>query len=181
MTVSADIASGLDFLHNKYRLPVIHRDVKSSNVLLSSTFQAKLSDFGLAVVAKADGEADSTGPSVGTRPYMGPEVFHKIITPLGDVYGFGMILYELSTGLPPYSSKKKQDLKSYVDAIESQGIDLNKMLDPKAKWPKTKNEVYGLELLTIAKRATEDNYRQRPGVSSLLPDLNLLKSKAGVN
>ena len=62
------------------------------------------------MVGNFEEESDLTGPSVGTRPYIAPEVFHKIITPLGDVYGFGMILYELSTGLPPYSSKKKQDL-----------------------------------------------------------------------
>ena len=96
------------------------------------------------------------------------EVFHKIITPLGDA----SVLKQ---------KEARSYVISYVDAIESQGIDLTKMLDPKAKWPKSKNKLYGLELLTIAKRATEDNYRQRAGVSSLLLDLNLLKSKAGVN
>ena len=77
---------------------------------------------------------------------MGPEVFHEIVTgsPLEDVYGFGMILYELSTGLClRHSSKKKQDLKSYVDAIESQGIDLTKMLDPKPNGQRLKTSFTG--------------------------------------
>ena len=65
-----------------------------------------------------------------------------------------------------------------MDAIESKGIDLTKMLDPKAEWPKGKNELFGLELLTVAKRATEENYRQRPGVSTLLLDLSQLNDKA---
>ena len=109
LTISLDIARGLHFLHDEYRQPVIHRDVKSSNVLLTSKFEAKLSDFGLAMVGSEESSV-SAGPSVGTRPYMAPEIFNKIISPKGDVYGLGIIYYELATGLPPFSSKKKQDL-----------------------------------------------------------------------
>lgn len=111
ITIADDIASGIDFLHNGYRQPVIHRDVKSSNVLIGGRFDAKLSDFGLSVLAgDLDQGPPSPGPSVGTRPYMPPEAFQGVITTKVDIYGFGMILYELSTGLPPYSSKKKQNL-----------------------------------------------------------------------
>ena len=177
LTISYDIACGLDFLHTEYRLPVIHRDVKSSNVLLTSNFTAKLSDFGLAVIG-AEAEESVTSTAVGTRPYMPPEAFQKIVTTKLDVYGFGVIMYELGTGLPPYSSKKKQDLKSYVDDIEGQGIDLTKMLDPKAKWPKAKglgkggND--GLTLLEVAKRCTVKEYTKRVSIRDVLPTLQQL-------
>eukprot|EP00118_Oscarella_pearsei_P021359 m.239260 g.239260 ORF g.239260 m.239260 type:complete len:1041 (+) comp40178_c1_seq1:192-3314(+) len=180
LSISSDVATGLTFLHTEYRLPVIHRDIKSSNVLLNSTFQAKLSDFGLAIVGTSDREMEGpVGPSVGTRPYMAPETFHKVVTIKADVYGFGMILYELATGLPPYSSKKKQDLKSYVDDIEQQGIDLSKMLDPKARWPKGRDarEAYGLRLLDVARKATIKDYKRRPEVKELLPTINELAEK----
>ena len=177
LTISYDIACGLNFLHTEYRLPVIHRDVKSSNVLLTSNFTAKLSDFGLAVIG-AEAEESVTSTAVGTRPYMPPEAFQKIVTTKLDVYGFGVIMYELGTGLPPYSSKKKQDLKSYVDDIEGQGIDLTKMLDPKAKWPKAKglgkggND--GLTLLEVAKRCTVKEYTKRVSIREVLTTLRQL-------
>ena len=177
LTISYDIACGLDFLHTEYRLPVIHRVVKSSNVLLTSNFTAKLSDFGLAVIG-AEAEESVTSTAVGTRPYMPPEAFQKIVTTKLDVYGFGVIMYELGTGLPPYSSKKKQDLKSYVDDIEGQGIDLTKMLDPKAKWPKAKGlgkgGNCGLTLLEVAKRCTLKDYTKRVSIRDVLTTLQQL-------
>ena len=188
LTISLDIARGLHFLHDEYRQPVIHRDVKSSNVLLTSKFEAKLSDFGLAVVGSEESSV-SAGPSVGTRPYTAPEIFNKIISPKGDVYGLGIIYYELATGFPPFSSKKKQDLvrlcnqyvqretdffqKSYVDEIEQHGVDLTKMLDPKAKWPKNKEKGKspGLHLLDVAKLATNKDYAVRCSVSEVRENL----------
>ena len=115
ISIAEDLMNGIDFLHNGYRQSIIHRDVKSSNVLVGAQWEAKLSDFGLAFAAgDGDQRPPSPGPSVGTRPYMSPEAFDGVITTKVDVYGYGVILYELATGLPPYSSKKKQDLVIFI-------------------------------------------------------------------
>jgi serine/threonine protein kinase len=94
LTIARDIASALEFLHTAYHEPVIHRDVKSANVLLGATFEAKLSDFGLAVIGSVEGDLQmdpASQISVGTRPYMSPEAFQRILTTKVDVYSFGMV------------------------------------------------------------------------------------------
>ena len=92
LKIGRDVAAALNFLHNRYRLPIIHRDVKSANVLLAKKFQAKLSDFGLAVVGDPEDKfAAHHGPSAGTRPYMAPEATEGVIVPAVDVYSLGMV------------------------------------------------------------------------------------------
>jgi serine/threonine protein kinase len=111
LKIGRDIACALEFLHTAYRQPVIHRDVKSSNILLDINYEAKLSDFGLAMIGDGDGDMETGRQvSVGTRPYMAPEAFQGVVSTKVDVYGLGVTLFELATGLPPYSSKKKQSL-----------------------------------------------------------------------
>ena len=92
----------LEFLHTAYHQHVIHRDVKSSNVLLDANFVAKLSDFGLAVIydVEDDLQIDPAAlSSAGTRPYMAPEAFQNVLSTKIDVYSFGMVsTYSLRTG-----------------------------------------------------------------------------------
>jgi hypothetical protein len=174
LTIARDIASALEFLHTAYHEPVIHRDVKSANVLLGATFEAKLSDFGLAVIGSVEGDLQmdpASQISVGTRPYMSPEAFQRILTTKVDVYSFGMILLELATGLPPFSNRKKQDLITYMESLEQQNINMTKMLDPKARWPKGRNDTFGLELLELAKLASTRDLNRRPDITEILPKL----------
>jgi serine/threonine protein kinase len=137
--------------------------------------EAKLSDFGLAIVGTSHKVSQPYG---GTRPYMPPEVFDGIVSPKADVYGLGMTLYELATGLPPYSNKKKQDLKDYIQYIEEQNVAMHKMLDPKARWPKGRESPsFGLSLLQVAKESTTKDHTQRPDITYVLSRLKLLVDK----
>ncbi|KAH6814292.1 Protein kinase superfamily protein [Perilla frutescens var. frutescens] len=98
MRIAVDVARGLSFLHS-LDANVIYRDLKASNVLLDSEFNAKLSDFGLA---RAGPKGDRTHVStrvVGTRGYAAPEyVATGHLTPKSDVYSFGVVLLELLSG-----------------------------------------------------------------------------------
>lgn len=96
--IAVDVARGLSFLHS-LDANVIYRDLKASNILLDSDFNAKLSDFGLA----RDGpDGDKTHVStrvIGTRGYAAPEyVATGHLTPKNDVYSFGVVLLELLSG-----------------------------------------------------------------------------------
>jgi eukaryotic-like serine/threonine-protein kinase len=89
-------------LAEAHRLGLVHRDVKPENVLISSTGEVKVADFGL-VVAAAEAGASHVGMIMGTVAYLSPEqVATGTADARSDVYAAGVLLYELLTGEPPY-------------------------------------------------------------------------------
>lgn len=113
--VAVAIAEALNYLHNECSRPVIHRDVKSSNILLSTEFQPQLSDFGLAIWGPTDSTYMIREDVVGTFGYIAPEylmqgkVSYKI-----DVYSFGVVLLELLSGRRPIGLKNLKGQESLV-------------------------------------------------------------------
>ncbi|CAL4923318.1 unnamed protein product [Urochloa decumbens] len=94
--VAFDVADGLNYLHNYTSPPYVHKDLKSSNVLLDAALRAKVSNFGLA---RAVVGAQMTRHVVGTEGYMAPEYLeHGLIGPHLDVFAFGVVLLELLSG-----------------------------------------------------------------------------------
>lgn len=98
-----EIASALDYLHNQ---GVIHRDLKSSNILLDLSDHTFLADFGLARIISDSTLAFHTGH--GTPPYASPEqVSSKEITSKSDIFSFGILLFEMFTGQLPWNGKRQ--------------------------------------------------------------------------
>ncbi|KAJ1285319.1 hypothetical protein BS78_03G270900 [Paspalum vaginatum] len=98
--IALDAARGLEYIHEHTKDHYVHRDIKSSNILLDSSFRAKISDFGLAklVVKSSDAEASVT-KVVGTFGYLAPEYLRDgLATTKSDVYAFGVVLFELISG-----------------------------------------------------------------------------------
>lgn len=98
--IALDAARGLEYIHEHTKTHYVHRDIKSSNILLDSAFRAKISDFGLAkLVGKtSDGEATAT-KVVGTFGYLAPEYLTDgLATAKSDVYAFGVVLFEIISG-----------------------------------------------------------------------------------
>ncbi|WP_134661943.1 MULTISPECIES: protein kinase [unclassified Amycolatopsis] len=108
--LGAQIADGLAAAHGEH---VIHRDLKPSNVMVVDGGTVKVLDFGMSLVLD---EADnsritSTGVTVGTARYMAPEQFKdSTVGPAADLYALGCVLYELLTGVPPFSSTSGHEL-----------------------------------------------------------------------
>uniref|UniRef100_A0A0E0DZ28 Protein kinase domain-containing protein n=1 Tax=Oryza meridionalis TaxID=40149 RepID=A0A0E0DZ28_9ORYZ len=98
--IALDAARGLEYIHEHTKDHYVHRDIKTSNILLDESFRAKISDFGLAklVVKSTDAEASVT-KVVGTFGYLAPEYLRDgLATTKSDVYAFGVVLFELISG-----------------------------------------------------------------------------------
>ncbi|KAG6516967.1 L-type lectin-domain containing receptor kinase IX.1-like [Zingiber officinale] len=102
LRVTLGLASALLYLHEEWEQCVVHRDVKPSNVMLDSAFNAKLGDFGLARVLDHDGGTQTTTVLAGTRGYMAPEyIFTGKASKESDVYSFGVVVLEIASGKKP--------------------------------------------------------------------------------
>lgn len=101
--IALGIAQGLAYLHHDLMPPIIHRDIKSTNILLDIDYQPKVADFGIAKVLQARGGKDSSTTVIaGTYGYLAPEyAYSSKATTKCDVYSFGVVLMELITGKKP--------------------------------------------------------------------------------
>ncbi|RWR92666.1 leucine-rich repeat receptor-like serine/threonine-protein kinase BAM3 [Cinnamomum micranthum f. kanehirae] len=100
--IAMEAAKGLCYLHHDCSPMIVHRDVKSNNILLNSNFEAHVADFGLAKFLKDGGTSECMSAIAGSYGYIAPEYAYTLrVDEKSDVYSFGVVLLELITGRRP--------------------------------------------------------------------------------
>ncbi|EYU44247.1 hypothetical protein MIMGU_mgv1a024820mg [Erythranthe guttata] len=168
LQIALDISHGIEYLHDGAVPPVIHRDLKSANILLDRSMRAKVADFGLSKEEVFDGHKSGLK---GTYGYIDPVyISTSNFTTKSDVYSFGIILFELITAIHPH-----QNLMEYVNlaAMSPDGVD--EIIDTKIIG--TFNPEEGRSLAKIAHRCLHKIPRKRPTIGEVSQGIIKIKQR----
>ncbi|KAK3207080.1 hypothetical protein Dsin_021126 [Dipteronia sinensis] len=126
--IIVDAAEGLSYLHHDCVPPIVHRDIKSNNILLDGDFGARVADFGVAKAKMVDasGKPKSMSVIAGSCGYIAPEYAYTLrVNEKSDIYSFGVVILELVTGRLPIDPEfGEKDLVKWVcTTLDQKGVD----------------------------------------------------------
>ncbi|XP_011005429.1 PREDICTED: serine/threonine-protein kinase-like protein CCR4 [Populus euphratica] len=136
--VALDAARGVEYLHRYAVPPIIHRDIKSSNILLDSTWTAKVSDFGLCLMGPEDEKSHLSLLAAGTVGYMDPEYYIlQRLSTKSDVYSFGVVLMEILSGYKAIHKNENGVHRNVVDLVVPSIVqeEIHRVLDSRVPPP----------------------------------------------
>ncbi|XP_013794755.1 interleukin-1 receptor-associated kinase 4-like isoform X2 [Limulus polyphemus] len=171
LNIALGTARGISYLHTARKEPLVHRDIKSANVLLDEQMNPRVGDFGLVRIGSS-GERTTvvvTNTVMGTNCYMAPEAMRGDVSVKLDTFSFGIVLLELLTGLPPLdNNREERDLLTHIQNFEEE---LTTLLDTKAG---ETNEQLGKEMFDLALKCCRDRKKDRPTMVEVLHELEEL-------
>ncbi|XP_048546425.1 putative leucine-rich repeat receptor-like protein kinase At2g19210 [Triticum urartu] len=171
LRIAQESAQGLEYLHKGCNPPLIHRDVKTSNILLNANLEAKIADFGLLKAFNCDDDTHvSTARLVGTHGYIAPEYLTTLqLTNKTDVYSFGVVLLEIVTGQPRIlNNPEPSSITKWVQERLSQG-NIEGVVDARMHGEHDINSVW--KAAGIALKCTEQTPAQRPTMTEVVVQL----------
>jgi serine/threonine protein kinase len=170
--VAVGAARGIAYLHEDCQPRIIHRDIKSSNILLDNNFEARVADFGLAKLA-LDANTHVTTRVMGTFGYMAPEYASSgKLTDKSDVYSFGVVLLELITGRKPVDTSQPLGDESLVEwarpllnhAMDTQNFD--ELVDPRLETNYVDSEMF--RMIEASAACIRHSAAKRPRMGQVL-------------
>ncbi|PPD91434.1 hypothetical protein GOBAR_DD11619 [Gossypium barbadense] len=179
LRIAAEVSNAISYLHSSASVPIYHRDIKSSNILLDENFRAKVSDFGMSRSIGID-QTHLTIQVQGTFGYLDPEYFQSSqFTEKSDVYSFGVVLVELLTAQKPVLTSGSQEKKSLISYFIS-SVDQNHLLDtldPQVFKDGQKEELVAVAYL--AKRCLNLDCKDRPTKKEVAMELERIRVLRG--
>ncbi|XP_075485391.1 putative serine/threonine-protein kinase-like protein CCR3 [Primulina tabacum] len=172
--IALDASRGIEYLHNYAVPPIIHRDIKSSNILLDLNWTARVSDFGLSLMGPENDRDYRPMKAAGTVGYIDPEYYGlNVLTTKSDVYGLGVVLLELLTGKRAIFKNEEGSPISVVDYTVPAIMagELTKILDSRVGPPETK-ESEAVELMAYtAMHCVHLEGKDRPTMTDIVVNL----------
>ncbi|KAF8410189.1 hypothetical protein HHK36_002711 [Tetracentron sinense] len=162
LTIAAETAGALAYLHSAASIPIIHRDIKSTNILLDENYRARVSDFGASRLVPLD-QTQLTTLVQGTLGYLDPEYLQTSqLTEKSDVYSFGIVLMELLTGEKALSFERPEQERNlsmhFVSSMKQNR--LVEILEERVVQEGSQEQI--LEIAELAKRCVRLNGDERP-------------------
>ncbi|KAK3419484.1 hypothetical protein EUGRSUZ_G00041 [Eucalyptus grandis] len=181
LKVSIGAARGLAYLHELANPPIIHRDIKSTNILLDDHLNAKVADFGLSKLVGEDERGHVTTQVKGTMGYLDPEYYMtQQLTEKSDVYGFGVLMLELLTARRPI--ERGRYIVREVRVLMNKDKDLYNLqgiLDPAIGLG---TSLKGLErFVELAMRCVEESGADRPTMGEVVKEIENIMVFEGLN
>ena len=176
LQIAVETAGALSYLHFAASTPIIHRDIKSTNVLLDDNYTAKVSDFGASRLVPLD-HTQLTTLVQGTLGYLDPEYFQSSqLTEKSDVYSFGVLLAELLTGKKALSfdrPEKERNLAMHF-VLSMKENRLFEILDPRVVNEGNADQL--MEVAMLVKRCLRLKGEERPTMKEVAIELEGLKA-----
>ncbi|XP_024003685.1 probable leucine-rich repeat receptor-like protein kinase At2g28990 isoform X2 [Eutrema salsugineum] len=170
LRIAVDAALGLEYLHTGCIPPMVHRDIKTTNILLDQNFQAKLADFGLSRSFPTGNETYVSTVVAGTPGYLDPEYYQtNWLTEKSDIYSFGIVLLEIITNQPIIQqSREKPHLVEWISYMIRKG-DIRNIMDPNLHQNYDIGSVW--KAIEVAMSCVSPSSAGRPTMSRVATDL----------
>ncbi|XP_013628285.1 PREDICTED: probable leucine-rich repeat receptor-like protein kinase At5g49770 isoform X1 [Brassica oleracea var. oleracea] len=182
LKIALGSGKGLAYLHELADPPIIHRDIKSNNILLDENLTAKVADFGLSKIVGDPEKTHVTTQVKGTMGYLDPEYYMtNQLTEKSDVYGFGVVMLELLTGKSPIERGKYvvREVKTKMNKTRSL-YDLQELMDTTII--ASSSNLKGFEkYVDLALRCVEEEGVNRPSMGEVVKEIENIMQLAGLN
>ncbi|XP_058075187.1 leucine-rich repeat receptor protein kinase HPCA1-like [Magnolia sinica] len=181
LRIALGSARGLAYLHELADPPTIHRDIKSTNILLDENLTAKVADFGLSRLVSDNRKKHVSTQVKGTMGYLDPEYYMtQQLTDKSDVYSFGVVMLELISAKKPIEKGKYivREVRMAMDKNEEH-YGLSEIMDPSIRY--ATNLIGFGRFVELAMQCLEESPEDRPKMSEVVREIETILQNDGLN